>query len=251
MADILWQRAQDLRVAARRGVTFKVPAPSSKSAAACPHDPNHANPAGGLMKRTFAAFAAVLILTSCSDKNDPMASSGDKLTRSEALAIANSVDASTSGTASTTPAGLRTADFANSTPTDVTVHTETSFPCPASGRINVKLDLSLAASFEERTFRLDTEGKLDHDHCGFPHDGITLTVDGDPDLSFEAHAGVTNGAALDLSSSAKGAVNWTASDGRSGHCGLDITTTTDFAAKKRTTAGQVCGVTINETVSWK
>ena len=201
------------------------------------------------MNRRFAAIAALLILAGCSD--DPMGSTGDKLTRSEAMVIAASVESS--GSSAAAPQGSRAAveNEVNSPPTTINLQQDVSIPCPSSGRIAAKLDLSLVLDAEARSVELDAEGSLAHNNCGFPHEGVILTVNGDPDIDFAIHSAIS-GAQLSgtATSSAKGAFKWTASDGRSGRCIIDIETITNLVTKKRTTEGQVCDFTIDETVSW-
>jgi hypothetical protein len=201
------------------------------------------------MNRRFAAIAALLILAGCSD--DPIGSTGDKLTRSEAMAIAASVESSGSSAAAARGSTAATGNEANSPPTTINLQQDVSIPCPSSGRIAARLDLSLALDAEARSVELDAEGSLAHNNCGFPHEGLTLTVNGDPDIDFAIHSAIS-GAQLTgtANSSANGAFKWAASDGRSGRCIIDIETITNFATKKRTTEGQVCDFTINETVSW-
>jgi hypothetical protein len=201
------------------------------------------------MNRRFAAIAALLILAGCSD--DPMGSTGDKLTRSEAMVIAASVESS--GASAAAPQGNAAAaeNQINAPPTTINLQQEASIPCPASGRIAAKLELSLVLDADARSVELDAEGNLAHNNCGFPHQGVTLTVNGDPDIDFAIHSAISGGQLSgSATSSAKGAFKWTASDGRSGRCIIDIETITNFATRKRTTEGQVCDFTINETVSW-
>jgi hypothetical protein len=83
------------------------------------------------------------------------------------------------------------------------------------------------------------------------HEGITITLDGSPDIDLAAHASGRNhlpsgSHTLEID----GAFKWSASDGRSGTCPITLDAMTDWAAKKRTVDGNVCGHTIKETTSW-
>lgn len=200
------------------------------------------------MKKKFILVGLILVAAACGD--DPMASTGDKLTRSEAMAIAANVDASGTGASISNAHANGTGDQVDSPPSTVTTHLDLSLPCPVSGRVASVLDLSVTFDVDQRNFALDANGSLKHDHCAFVHEGVTLNVTGAPDVDFTAHAEVKSGLPSATSSSAKGGFDWTASDGRSGHCGIDIKTTTNFATKKRTSQGEVCGFSINETTSW-
>jgi hypothetical protein len=80
---------------------------------------------------------------------------------------------------------------------------------------------------------------------------VTLTITGDPDLDFGAHVGVSNHQrSQPFTATIDGAFSWTASDGRSGSCTVEYEEITDFAARKRTVTGNVCGHTVNETLTW-
>jgi hypothetical protein len=168
------------------------------------------------------------------------------------MAIAANVDASGTG-ASISNANSNanvSGDQVNSPPRTVTTHLDLSLPCPVSGRVASVLDLSVTFDVDQRDFGLDANGSLKHDHCSFVHEGVTLNVTGAPGVDVTVHAAVKSGLPTSTSSSAKGGFDWTASDGRSGHCGIDVKTTTDFSTKKRTTQGDVCGISVNETTSW-
>ena len=195
------------------------------------------------MNRTFAIVAALLVLAGCSD--DPMGSSGDRLTRSEAMAVVGNVESS--GMSASKPRANVAEDQVDS---PLTVNQDVTIPCPSSGRIAATLALSLDLDVDARSLALDAEGSLAHDNCGFPHDGLTLTVTGDPDIEFATHAAISAGQlTVSANSAARGAFNWSASDGRSGRCTLDIKTMTNFLAKTRTTEGHICDFEIDEMVS--
>jgi hypothetical protein len=203
------------------------------------------------MRRLTIGLAVVaLVLTGC-DKN-PMESTGDRLTRAEALAIAEGV----SGAGSSATSGLNTSPSANGITTASEPHTirlqhEGDHRCPTSGRIQVAIDASLTFDLQAGSFAADVDGSLDPDACAFVKDGVTLTITGDPDLNFEAHASAENHRPVgSWSSEASGAVNWTASDGRSGRCVVDISDVTDFVAKTRTVEGEVCGHEVRSVLTW-
>jgi hypothetical protein len=48
----------------------------------------------------------------------------------------------------------------------------------------------------------------------------------------------------------EGAFEWTASDGRSGRCVMNLLVSTDFAGRKHIADGEVCGHSIKQTVTW-
>jgi hypothetical protein len=201
------------------------------------------------MTRSITGLAAAALLVACGD--NPMGSTGDRLTREEAMTVADGV--TTSG--SSASAGLRPAssglDHITADPRTFTVEHESSHPCPRGGRISIELDATFMMDVDERTYSYDAAGSLTHDSCAYLHEGVTLTVTGDPNLTYEAHAAVENGEPQgQFSSEATGAFNWTASDGRSGRCTVNLTDVTDFVARNRTIEGEVCGHTIRRVTTW-
>ncbi len=201
-------------------------------------------------KLGLASVAMAALLAACNES--PTSSRGDRLTPQEAQAIADGVTQSGSSASSGLRPELGQSDVIASPPTIITTDHDSSHPCPKGGRIAVSLDATFMMDAEARSYALDARGALTHQGCMFVQESVTLTVNGDPNLGYEAHAAVENGQPKGLwRSEAEGAFNWTASDGRSGRCVLNITDVTDFAAKKRTVEGEVCGHTIKQIVSWR
>src|SRR5262245_24625870 len=196
------------------------------------------------------AAALLVLISACGES--PTASTGDRMTRQEAQAIADGISQSgASATSNMRPSVPAGSDVIASPPGTFTVNHQSSHPCPQGGRISLTLEATFHVDVEDRNFAFDTEGSLTHDACKFVQDSVTLTVTGDPKLTYESHAEVENGQPKGpWRSEAGGAINWSASDGRSGRCVVDISDVTDFAAKKRTIEGEVCGHTVTHVVTW-
>lgn len=201
------------------------------------------------MRRATFGVAAVVVLAACSES--PTGFEGDRLTRAEAEAVADGIAQSGSTASGSMSSQSVQMDGVAAPPTTITTQHESSHPCPRGGSIGVELDATLTFDGEARSFSLDAEGELTHADCAYQHEGVTITVDGDPNVSYEAHAAAQNGQPQgNWTSQAEGGFKWTASDGRSGSCVVDLSDVTDFAARKRTVEGQVCGHTISRVVSW-
>lgn len=190
----------------------------------------------------------MLALSACSE--GPTASSGDRLTEREAAAIVATVRMSGDGAFG--QLGTRSGELAtHAPPTRVDVEHTSTHPCPRGGRIGIELDATLQSNSDARSFAIDAEGRLIHQSCAVQENGVTLTLNGDPNLAFELHATVSNEQPVgDFRSAANGAFNWSASDGRSGRCAVAIEDVVDFTAKRRTVEGEVCGHTIRQVTSW-
>jgi hypothetical protein len=201
------------------------------------------------MKRaTIGVLATAALVAGCSDSTGI---TGDRLTRQEALAVAEDVAHSgEAGYTSSRQEGSSAASAAESTPTTITFDHTSRHPCPVSGRVEIDLAIELEVDAQAHSFDYNSEGTLSHEACAFVKDDVTLTIDGDPSLSFQSQA---SGVGLQLQPfqfEADGEFDWSASDGRSGHCTIEIETMTDFVAKRRTVQGDVCGHTIDQTFTW-
>jgi hypothetical protein len=201
------------------------------------------------MKRNFVfGLAAVLALGACDE--DGTGVEGDAMTEAEATAVA-SIVANTSGDATSEGLTEVTQSGGDGAGT-ITLNQTTTHPCPEGGAVEAVMALTLDYDNDAGSFELDADGTLTHDGCAFNRNGVTFTVDGDPSLSLAAFAAAEAGEPSgDWTSSADGAFLWSASDGREGRCVIDVTTVTDFVAQERTVSGEVCGHTIEQTLTWE
>lgn len=123
-----------------------------------------------------------------------------------------------------------------------------SLPCPKGGTLAVKATTTGQYGRQPFALTADMAGTFTPNACAYRVKAGTLTVTGDPDVAVTAHVAV--GAVADAgvdTFTAKGALNWSTSDGRSGNCAIDFTSTGDFAANTRTVKGTICGNTLNFT----
>src|SRR5690606_4917935 len=121
---------------------------------------------------------------------------------------------------------------------------------PVEGRVAVTLDVDLAYDEEAESLDYDAQGSLTHEECSFEHEGLTFTVDGDPNLSFATRVVVTESVFEPITESVEGAFEWSASDGRSGRCVVELSKVTDLMEKKQTLQGELCGHTIEQEITW-
>lgn len=198
-------------------------------------------------RKLIFGLAAMLALAACED--DGTGVEGDAMSELEATALASEIAvssqlATTEGVTEATQTGGEGAGT-------ITLNQTTTHPCPAGGQIAVALEATVDYDQGAQSFNLDAGGTLTHADCGVTRDGVTFTVDGDPALSFQAHAAADGGEAVGAwTSGAAGAFLWSASDGRTGRCVIDLETITDFTETTRTVQGEVCGHTIDQTIDW-
>ncbi len=93
-----------------------------------------------------------------------------------------------------------------------------------------------------------------HEDCTRPlrRDGVTITLNGAPNVAVEAHHEWADGRRNGLQTmSLEGAVDWATSDDRSDTCVIDLHITFDPETRTRTVEGQVCNRTIEATTTWR
>lgn len=195
--------------------------------------------------RLMGMLGAVLVLGACNDVAGP---TGDRLTREEAALIAG--DVTTSGGQTANSARPTTGDAIAADPVTVSHDLEFTHPCPKGGKLQQTWKATASFDVAEGSFDLQVKGLQKHLACAYLHEGVTITVDGDPDIDIEAAASAARNQPGDHTLEINGAFKWTASDGRSGTCPITLDAVTDFQARKKTVEGTVCGHTFKETTSW-
>lgn len=203
------------------------------------------------MKRgTIGAIAAAALLAACGKADDPAGAKGDQLTRAEALVIVDAIAMATNEDHTAIIEGGASSP-AGAAPGTITVEHTSTHPCPADGQIAVALQAALTYDEEAQSLEYDAEGSLTHQACGVVHEDVTITVDGDPNITFGTHASFSGGTAAEpITESVEGAFLWSTSDGRSGRCVIDLEKVTDLVAKRHTLQGEACGHTIERTITW-
>jgi hypothetical protein len=84
---------------------------------------------------------------------------------------------------------------------------------------------------------------VDFAACSFPSNDLTVTVDGQPDITFQADFLLTQ-ESLSVDGSQRGGFSFTTSDGRAGSCAIDIefdASYTTGSAAVSSVSGTVCG----------
>jgi hypothetical protein len=163
------------------------------------------------------------------------------------------IAAAVTGSVATTSANPATGaqNGVNFDPITINHQLESSHPCPRGGTANLRWNATLVVDTAAHTIELDVDGAHTPVACAFQHEGVTLTINGDPRLNFAAHLAVADNVPSEpYTANIDGAFTWSASDGRSGRCTVTYEEVTDFVARERTREGNVCGHTVRETLTW-
>jgi hypothetical protein len=205
-----------------------------------------------MRKSVILSIGLSLAIVACEDTSGP---TGDQLTRVEALALAAEVLASSEGAASTSASAEAGAavspGMAGGPPVNFSQEHESTHPCPAGGQLAIAFELNGTFDEDTNSLQANLQGTHTHSGCGFPHQGVTITVDGAPSIGFSASVGAVNGLpSQPFTFTLSGGFDWSASDGRSNTCQLSLEAVTDFTAQQRTVVGSVCGHTVDDTFNW-
>jgi hypothetical protein len=206
------------------------------------------------MRRKFAlpALVAAAVLSTGCEKNATAPAEGT-LASADAALLAEELDALT-GVALSSQIGsfmLFSAVPANGAPLPVDRSFTTTRQCPGGGSVTVAGTTRGETDRATRSLSLETNATRTENACAIPArraGGATLTVTGNPNVAIRAVHKVVNGEPSGPQTvTQKGAFKWSSSDGRSGSCSVDLTSTVDFAARTYSVKGTMCGQTVDVT----
>ncbi len=191
----------------------------------------------------FGALVAALLVTACSESTAP---SGGGLTRNEALAFATGLAEVDEETYPGTEQEMMALD---GEARSISIERERQRPCQVSGFVARALTAEIGIDRGSRTLDYHAAGSVTHQACTFVAGGVTLTVDGEPNIAFDGRLTAENGNVGPYSVTYDGRFGWAASDGRDGHCVVDLDAVTNFVDRQRTVTGTVCGHSVQRIVS--
>lgn len=141
--------------------------------------------------------------------------------------------------------GLR----ASTVPTPVNVSFTRTAQCPKGGSTTIAATVTGQADPATHSLTTTTTATKTDNACAFQgKDAATITVTGDPNVVITSSVKVVNGVPSGpQTSTQKGGFKWTSSNGKSGACKVDLSSTMDFTARTRTVTGTLCGQTVNVT----
>lgn len=205
-----------------------------------------------MRKSVILSMGLCFVAAACDDAAGP---SANQLTRAEALALTAEVLASSEGAATASASAQAGAtvspDMAGGPPVNFSQTHESTHPCPSGGQLVVAFELNGTYDEDTNSLQANLDGTHTHSACAFPHQGVTITVDGDPSIGFTASMAAMNALPTQpFTFTLDGGFDWSTSDGRANTCELSLIAATDFNARERTIVGSVCGHTINNTFTW-
>jgi hypothetical protein len=205
--------------------------------------------------RVIPVLFAALSLAACSD----FTSSGDPLTEVEASDLAGIlVSEGFAGLGGFSPAPAQLAPAQGQAPADnITINFDESGPCEGGGSVAFAGNLSVDYSEATQDGTFSFEYRLTPAACVVTaENGKVFTLTGDPNI--EANGDLEwSQTGLSGSLNYDGKFDWSADDGRSGSCGVDLSAEYELAMVGEGSAGsvsvngQVCGVNINRSLEFE
>jgi hypothetical protein len=119
--------------------------------------------------------------------------------------------------------------------------------CPKGGQVSLAGTLVGAGDATTHTFALEAAGTRTDSDCAFQTKNGTLTLNGNPNITYDGKLNIVNAALSGLQTQThKGSFSW-ARVGGSGVCDVDITSSYDPATHTATVSGTFCGIAVNAT----
>ena len=146
----------------------------------------------------FSKLVLTVMLVGCEDPVDPP----DTLTEAEALALFKSLEGF-----------IGPDDDVDPGPVDTTL------PCPLGGEAKV-VGTSSAKEIAD-TLRLAVNAVVTPAGCNLSSDGLTFTVDGDPNMRIRVTTDIIGFESMIIGGGVEGTIKWLLED-RSGDCAMDL-----------------------------
>ncbi len=199
------------------------------------------------------ALSALGALAACDDPTPPEAGS---LTATEVADLSDAmVSQDFDGTSQAAQADLAPATdaSASASPMTGTLEFTATWTCPLGGQIVVEGTHTREWDPAVGTGSSDLSLVKTHQACARPLGSTTITLDGDPNVTLDAHHAWQRRMRSGLQSlSLAGQLHWATADGREGTCIIDIQAAFDPETATRTVEGTFCNreVSITRTWSW-
>lgn len=119
--------------------------------------------------------------------------------------------------------------------------------CPKGGQVVIAGMVFGGGDAATRNFSLEATGTRTDTNCAFQTEDGVLTLNGNPNIAFDAKLNIVAGALSGLQTQTnKGSFKW-ARAGGSGTCDVDLSSSFDPATRTATVTGTFCGRTVNVT----
>ena len=145
--------------------------------------------------------------------------------------------------------GSSTGSLATDVPVPVRGTFTRTLTCPQGGQVTVVGTTTGEGDRETRTLTTESNVVKTHVNCAVGRrNGLTITMNGNPNIVVKATRKIVGGRPSGPQTlSQKGGFTYAISDGRSGSCAIDLTSTFDPDTRTHTLKGVNCGRTVDVT----
>ena len=207
-----------------------------------------------MFKHTRLLLGAALFLAAACDKSTGLPS---EITQAEAAELAAALDAVGtlnqsdlgSGASFSLNVGSGNGASASAAAEPVTINNTFSATkqCPQGGQVAIAGTIVGSGDDATNSLTLDADATRIDTNCAFPTRHGVMTLNGNPNISYEGHLNIVNGALVGVQTqSHTGSFTW-ARGGWSGTCDVDVDSSFDPATHTVTVSGTFCGWTVNIT----
>jgi hypothetical protein len=195
-----------------------------------------------------SAVVAALLVTAAACDGGTVGPDSARLTDAELRAMASEFEGIGTGVADGRT-GLLVAALGRIGPGMFRPEFDVTRACPAGGTVTVAGQTVRDGSPESRTFTVRTTATKTHLNCAWEtRRGVVVTTNGNPNLVLTAQRNVVAGVPTGPQThTQKGSFTWSASDGRSGTCPVDISATWVPQTRTHTVTGVFCDRRIDVT----
>ena len=206
-----------------------------------------------MIKQTYLVCSAGLLLAIAACDQSTAPSNG--LSQGAAMDLAAALDASSTlgsgdvglGPSFSVNVGESGASASAAVPTTFDNSFTVTKQCPKGGQVALAGTIAGNGDPETHSLTIDADATRTDAACAFQtRDGV-LTLNGNPNLTYEGHLNIVNGVLVGLQTQThKGSFTWSRVGG-SGTCDVDLTSSFDPATHTATVSGHFCGHLVNVT----
>lgn len=199
------------------------------------------------MRRSLRVLSLCLVtipLASCG--RSPTDAGGDRLTQQESLALYSELSLAVSQALTSVSSTQSPAQAPSATSTTFSGSIDSTVPCTAGGTGTVTGSYNGSYDAQVTTYSYSYDLTMDFNSCQSSGQGTQFTITGDPNLTISGDFNWT-GTTYDYTYTEQGGIAFTTSDGRSGSCQINYSSTATYDGTKLSVnlQGSICGTDIS------
>lgn len=207
-----------------------------------------------MVRKSYLVCSAglVLAIAACDQSTGPSTSISQAAANSlaanmDAISTLGPADVGLGATFAISAPGSASAASVTAAPTPINNSFTVTKQCPKGGQVVIAGTITGTGDPVTRSLSLNASATRTDTNCAFDTDDGVLTLNGNPNIAYDAKLNIVNGALSGLQTQTqKGSFKW-ARTGGSGTCDVDLSSSFDPATHTVTVTGTFCGKTVNVT----